>query len=131
MGIDKREYLRYQSSVIARVRIIIPEQTFTPFTHDAIILDMSELGMKLRTYDIDISTFKLLMSSTRMVRITFTPPSTEKAHTLFGKIVWLDFNNLTSPPTIQYGVALEPTDEKDKNVIRTCTKFLESKKTER
>jgi hypothetical protein len=124
MANDKRQHVRFPSNVIARVRILIPEQTFTPFTHEAIILDLSEQGMKMRTFDIDVSTFKLLMSNTRMVRVTFTPPNTEKAHTLFGRIVWLDYNNLTTPPTIQYGIALEPTNENDKKVIQSCIYYL-------
>ena len=130
MGIERRQYLRLSSDVIARVRILIPEQTFTPFIHEAAIVDLSERGMKLRTNDIDEAVYKMLLHSTRMVRITFTPPATQKAHTLFGKIVWIDYNNLACPPLTQYGVLLEHTDDKDREVIQKCLETLSHKNKE-
>jgi len=131
MGIERRQYSRLSSDVIVRVRILIPEQTFTPFTHEAVIVDLSERGMKLRTQDIDEATYKMLLHSTRMVRITFTPPATQKAHTLFGKIVWVDYNNLVHPPLTQYGISLEKINDIDKEVIQKCLETLSLKNKER
>jgi len=130
MGIERRQYLRLSSDVIARVRILIPEQTFTPFTHEAAIVDLSERGMKLITQDIDEAAYKMLLLSTRMVRITFTPPATQKAHTLFGKIVWVDYNNQVHPPLTQYGVSLEKINDIDKEVIQKCLETLSRKNKE-
>ena len=124
MDRERREFKRYPSNVITRVRVLVPEETFSPYVHEAVIMDISERGMKLRTQDIDEATYKMLLGSTRMVRITFTPPETEKAHTLFGKIVWIDYNNLVHPPITKYGICLENISEEDRRVIHLCLKTL-------
>jgi len=59
---------------MAQVKILVPEQTFTPLVHEAMIMDMSVRGMKLRTWEIDQAAYKMLLSSTRLIRVTFTPP---------------------------------------------------------
>ncbi len=124
MDIERREFQRYASYVIARIRVLIPEETFSPFSHDALILDISEKGMKVESHDVDDPFYKMLLSAPRMVRITFTPPETEKAHTLFGKIAWIDYNNKVNPPILKYGIYFEPVDEEDKRVIHLCLKSL-------
>ncbi len=119
---ERRSYKRIPVQLKARVRIIIPEETFTPFSHEGTILDMGPRGIKLKTWDIDDATYKMLLTSTRQVRITFTPPNSQLAHTFFGKIVWIDFNNTANPPITIYGVYLEKPTEEDIKVIELCLK---------
>jgi len=121
---EKRKSTRVQSNIIARVRILIPEETFSPYNHEAVIQDISQRGMKLRTTDIDDATYKMLLSSTRLVRVTLTPPGIEKAHTLFGRIVWLDYDNLGRIPVTNYGINFEKITEEDTKTVNLCIKAV-------
>lgn len=127
---ERRQDKRYESHLKARIRILIPEETFTPFSHEGVILDMSRRGMKVKTWDIDEATYKMLLTSTRQVRITFNPPKSDEAHTLFGRIVWLDFNNLGRMPIMSYGIHFEQPSGDDEEIIGKCLKAFEEHKRE-
>lgn len=120
MFIERRTEQRLGCHISAKVRIIIPEETFTPLQHEAVILDISSRGMKLRTWEIDTTTYHKLLISSRLVRISLLPPGAEKPYTLFGKIHWFDFNNMEKIPITTYGIQFEETTKEDNEVIQKC-----------
>jgi len=127
MFIERRTDQRLACHISANVRIIIPEETFTALQHDSIILDISSRGMKLRTWEIVKATYQKLLSSSRMVRISFLPPGGEKPYTLFGKIHWFDFNNMGKTPITTYGIRFEETTKEDNKVIQQCLQAISPK----
>jgi hypothetical protein len=120
MFVERRLDARFPCHISADVKILVPEQTFTPFQFKSVIMDISERGMKLQTWEIDTNTYRKILSSSRLIRVTFQVPETEKNHTLFGKIHWLDFNNKVKIPITTYGIHFEEPNEGDKVVIHQC-----------
>ena len=127
MIVERRAEKRLECHISAKVRVIIPEETFTPFQHEAFILDISLRGMKLRTWEIDKAAYHKLLISSRMVRIAFLPPGGEKPYTLFGIIHWFDFNNREETPITTYGIHFEETTKEDNEVIQQCIQAISPK----
>jgi hypothetical protein len=120
MFVERRTENRCPCHIPAQVKILVPEETFTPFQFTSIISDISERGMKLQTWEIDTATYHKILTSSRLIRVTFQIPETEKSHILFGKIHWLDFNNKVKIPITTYGIQYEEITEEDKEVIHQC-----------
>jgi PilZ domain-containing protein len=128
MNEEKRSNPRIDFEIKAFVRVVFPEQTFTPFRSDGIIENISRRGMKFETKDISAKTYKMLLGSPRNMRISFTPPGYEKKHTLFGKIVWIDFNNLEEIPVTHLGMCFEKLSEEDVEVVDYCINLAKEPK---
>jgi hypothetical protein len=127
MSEEQRKYRRINVNITASIRIIFPEYTFTPFSCEGIIRDLSQRGMKLIADKIDQQTYTRLLGAPRDIRITITPPEKEDTHTLFGKIVWIDFNNRGPTPVTTLGICFEQLHEEDNEVLEYCIRILESK----
>jgi len=126
---DRRKSERIRVQIRARIRILIPEESFSPFSHEGVIQDISLTGLKLKTWDVDEASYEILQSAEKHVRITFNPPNSRIAHILFGEIVWIDFNNTGRNPHTVYSIKFENLTERDREVIRLCQKYLKSDKT--
>jgi hypothetical protein len=84
---------RIQIGLNVKLRILIPEETFTPIEYDCVTQDISETGMRIKVDRLTTTLYLKLLESTRYARISLANPRGGDEIKLTGKIVWLDYQS--------------------------------------
>lgn len=88
---ERRRRVRHDVQIPAELRIIFPEETFTPIGRQAEILNVSANGMLLRMESWPTELNSKIINKIRYARINFQHPSTGAALHITGRVVWVDY----------------------------------------
>ncbi|MEN6627577.1 MAG: PilZ domain-containing protein [Candidatus Sumerlaeia bacterium] len=109
----RRVSRRFQAAIKARLRILFPEETFTPIEYECVTQDVSESGMRIVVDRLPTALYFKLMASIRYARISLLDPCGGGDVKLTGKIVWIDYRSgLADQPdgSCQMGISFEGRD---------------------
>lgn len=106
-GIERRRFPRYHVGIPVKVRVLVEEQTFSPFSFAATCDNLSRSGALVTAREFPRDKFVLLIRHPRYVRITCTVPISEKTLVLFGKVVWYDYKEADPNSPCKLGVNFE------------------------
>lgn len=121
--VERRKHPRFTVQVPATVRVIVEEQTFSPYQFDGTCQNLSRSGALLIIADMPRATYLTLIQRPRYVRFTCRLPGQEENITLFGKLVWYDWQGGTPKPTCKLAIAFEPMKEE---TVGRLDRFLAS-----
>lgn len=110
-------------AVEAKVRILFPEETFTPCPADGMAQDLSITGMRIVTTDIPEKFYQRLMQSVHFAKVTLQLPGRPDEITFHGRIAWMDFNNQVSPPRCTLGFVFENLGAEEIQALEESIKF--------
>lgn len=88
---ERRKSIRIQVYIRCTAQVILPEDTFSPQTQDALILNISKSGLKLSLSDPNRSFFHKLTLPYRYIKVDFPWPSIGERIELVGRVVWLNY----------------------------------------
>jgi hypothetical protein len=110
-GEERRRLPRVQVGSPVTVRILVEEQTFSPFQFEGRCENLSRSGALATVQGLTKDTYRLLIQRPRFVRITTDVPGREQPLVLFGKIVWYNFREDPPTPVCELGVSFESMQE--------------------
>lgn len=88
---NRRRSPRYQISLDCLVSLLIPHQTFTPHAIRGVSVDLSQEGMRLKTYSLTKKDFLDLIKGMSHVKVDITDPFSDAPIQLRGRVVWADY----------------------------------------
>lgn len=120
---ERRRVRRFDVELPVTVRILVEEQTFSPFSFEGVCSNISGSGALAKVRDMTMETYKLLIHRSRYVRLTCNPEGREKPLLLFGKVVWYDYKEAPAPSICQLGINFEQMED---DVVRDLESYLET-----
>jgi hypothetical protein len=95
---------RIPADVPVRLRILIPEETFTPKIIEGRAKDLSTNGMRFVTEEVSQDLFSRLLTGKRHVRCEIHLPDTTADMMLNARVAWLHFDNRIKPELCSLGL---------------------------
>jgi hypothetical protein len=97
------------------VKVLFPEETFTPVQLEGVTQDISHHGMRVRIPGLAEDVYGKILRSVRNAQVLLTPPGHSEPITVRGRIVWLDYDSHARQCT--FGITLENTPDETKAQI--------------
>ncbi len=119
---ERRRHERIPVETPVTLRVVFPEETFTPYRMTGMTVEFSQTGMRMVTRDTPEAVYRRIIRQMRYAKVSFTTPDTDEYVTLHGSINWVQFDNKEEPPVCTYGIAFLENDEE---VLDTLRRFLE------
>lgn len=121
----KRKYPRVAVELETEMSVLIPESTFQPIVHSAIVTDLSERGamVKLR---LDDEVYRTLLQKTRYCRLAFRGTK-EIPEKLIGKAVWIQPEQHGQETTYKIGLFFEDIPQALAEHLRAFVESLAAK----
>lgn len=92
-GPEKRKHRRLKISAEAHMTLLIPNQTFSPFTIRGIGTDISLSGICIKSYQLSKPDYLSLIRGMSHVKVSLFLPIFDEPIQLRGQVVWADFHD--------------------------------------
>jgi hypothetical protein len=102
----------------AEVRILFPEDTFTPYIVSGRTMDLSLTGVRVVSHAVTHDSYRRVMHTIRDAKVILTVPSTNEELTLRGRIVWVHYDNKQGIPECAFGIAFSPLGDNEMQILR-------------
>lgn len=106
---------RVPTELGVRLRILIPEETFTPASVNGVAKDLSLTGLRFSTEEISEDFFRRLLSGSRYIRCELSLDALKKTHDLPGRMAWVHFDNKVKPACCVMGIEFKEMSSRDKD----------------
>jgi hypothetical protein len=117
-GFRNRKNLRHEVNLPVIVRVLIEEQTFTPYHLRGACRDINMAGALVEVEDLTRETYMLLIKKQRYIRLICGIPGREYPLMLFGRVVWYDYQSDCEDALCRMGIAFEPMKEETDKILR-------------
>jgi hypothetical protein len=104
------------------VKVLFPEETFTPVQLEGLTQDISHHGMRVRIPHLSEEVYGKILRTVRNAQIELSPPGESEPISVRGRIVWLDFDSRGCHCT--FGVTLENTPEETKQRVAALVRDI-------
>jgi hypothetical protein len=122
-GAAQRRHPRFEVALRVIVRVLVEEQTFTPFQLPGTCHDISLSGALVEVEGLTRPSYNTLIQRQRYVRLICSIPGHEQPVMLFGRIVWFDYQGESEPMACRMGIAFEAMKEETTSLL---TAYLDS-----
>lgn len=97
--------------------IVFPEETFSPTSIDAKILDISRRGARLSSRVITRNLYSMMLRSKRYVRIEARIRGSKESILLRGQLVWIHYEEKGEATNCSFGVCFDAGDRKSRGLV--------------
>jgi len=110
-GIERRRHPRHPLGAPVKVRILVEEETFTPLIFEGVCENISRSGALVTVSAMSGKAYRKLIRRPRFVRVMNLPPDEPKSLSLFGKLIWYDYQDDQDQSVCKLAIAFEPMEE--------------------
>ena len=119
---------RFETMMTGRLRLMVPEETFTPRAVEGMVKDLSLNGLRFATTEIEQEYFALLLQKRPYLRCELTFTGTNEQVTLPGRFAWGHFDNKNEPGLCLLGVEFTPLPDEGRLFLeKTLEKLVEER----
>lgn len=124
---DRRRFPRVKIQADVQFTILIPTETFSPYSYRGVTLDISMGGICLRTGQIDRDNYLRLIREIRYVKLRLYLPNLDEPLHLRGRVAWWDFHDVRGdqPSFCILGIAFHDFTEEAGEEFRAILSELE------
>lgn len=126
---DRRRHPRVRIQADVQFTILIPTETFSPYSYKGVTSDISMGGLCLRTGQIDRGNYLTLIREIRYVKIRLYLPNLEEPLHLRGRVAWWDFHDArgTDPSYCILGISFHTFTEEAGEEFRSILSELQDR----
>ncbi len=118
---------RLRVSFQAKLKLLIPEDTFTPKMINGVVKDVSLSGMKFHSTEISEDYWKILMRSRHLLRSEIKVDEDLLKVRFQMRMAWLHYDNQALPPQAVFGLATQYRTEEEKDEFKEVLSELSKK----
>jgi hypothetical protein len=108
---ERRRHPRHPLGAPVKVRILVEEETFTPLIFEGVCENISRSGALVTVHGMSGKSYRKLIRRPRFVRVMNLPPGEPKSLSLFGKLIWYDYQDDQEKSVCKLAIAFEPMEE--------------------
>jgi ribosomal protein L36 len=108
---ERRKHPRHIADTPVTVRVLVEEETFSPFVFEGLCENASRSGALVTVSDMTPDVYRKLIRRPRYVRIICQKAGHEQTLTLFGKLIWYDFRDDQETTICKLAMAFEPMQD--------------------
>jgi hypothetical protein len=120
---ERRAQPRHVANLPVTVQVLVEEQTFSPFVFDGVCDNISRSGALVAVRDLSKNTYTTLIQRRRFIRVSGHLPGRETPITLFGKLIWFDFQDVPGSSMCKLAMSFEPMKD---DVAEALDEYLQS-----
>jgi len=108
---ERRKHPRFQLELPARINVLLEELTFSPLQFEGTFLNISRAGALAVVRGLTKEAYIKMIQRPRYVRAVCQLPESEKPITLFGKLVWYDYQSEAGGSVCRLAITFEQMRE--------------------
>lgn len=117
VSVERRQQPRRLVHLPAKVRVLVEEETFSPFAFEGMCENISSSGALVTVRDLAKAAYLKMIQRPRYIRFTCSLPGHDQPIQLFGKLVWYDFQEKAGESTCRLAMAFEPMKEEVREAL--------------
>jgi len=121
---ERRKHPRRAACTPATVRVLVEEETFSPLVFDGVCENASRSGALLTVPGMSGAVYGKLIHRPRYVRVSLGQSEHRQPLTVFGKLIWYDYQNDPERPVCKLAIAFEPMKEETAQALEQYLKSL-------
>lgn len=122
---DRRDGVRFRYEMSVSLRILFPEETFTPIVYDCKTQNVSRREMKVVIDKLPFALYRKLLATTRFARISFINAYRGTKINLTWRIIWLDYRRPDSAEQTGLCYMAVSLDDRENQDLTDFTEFVQ------